>query len=154
MVTHMRIVLGTYYYRRAVFYRLNGWAPLPYVYRLYPRYGLFDTVFLAFMVDHIAERQYALVYYYHMKEPDFIAWRRDIDELARGDMDLKARLEAMDMQVGFIPETPPNPAYVPEDVQDIVLSPDVIDRLTPPKEGEEGTSAAGTGVPQSIREPE
>jgi hypothetical protein len=130
MLTHMRIVPGTYYYRRDAFYRLYGWAPLPYVWGLYPRYGLYDAVFLAFMLDHIAEQQYALMYYNHMNEPEFVQWRQQMDQLAMQNADLRARLTAMDQQIAGLQGRPVDPSYVPQDAQDIALSPDVIDGLT------------------------
>jgi hypothetical protein len=120
---------GTYYYRRAVFYRTYGWAPPPYVYGLSPRYGLFDAVFLAFMLDHIAEQQYALMYYSHMNEAEFVQWRQQMDQLAMQNAELRARLAQMDQQTARLQGTPRDPAYVPEDAQDVVLSPDVIDQL-------------------------
>jgi hypothetical protein len=130
VLTHLRIFPRTYYWRREAFYRVYGWAPLPYVYALYPRYGLYDVVFLAFMLDHIAEQQYALMYYNHMNEPEFVQWRQQMDQLAMENADLRARLAQMDQQVAGLQGTPRDPAYVSEDAQDVALSPDVIDRLT------------------------
>lgn len=132
LLTHVRIIPGTYYYRRDAFYRVYGWAPLPYVYGLYPRYGLYDAVFLAFMLDHIAEQQYALMYYNHMNEAEFVQWRQQMDQLAMQNDDLRARLAAMDQQAAALQGRPIDPSYIPEDAQDIALSPDVIDGLKAP----------------------
>ena len=129
VLTHVRIVPGTYYYRRDAFYRVYGWAPLPYVYTLGPRYGVYDSVFLAFMLDHADEQQYALMYYNHMNEPDFVQWRQQMDQLAAQNEDLSQRLATLDQQVAALQGTPTDPSYVPEDAQDIALSPEVIDGL-------------------------
>ena len=137
LLTRMHIIPGTYYYRRDAFYRVYGWAPLPYVYTLAPRYGMYDAVFLAFMVDHIAEQQYALMYYNHMNEPEFMQWRQQMDQLAMENADLRARLDATDQQVATLQAqgTPVDPSYVPQDAQDVALSPDVIDGLTQAQQG-------------------
>ena len=127
VLIHLNIRPGTYYYRRDAFYRVYDWGPLAYVYRLYPRYGLYDVVFLAFMLDHIAEQQYALMCYNHMNETAFVQWRHDMDRLAIENADLRTRLAAMDRQVAGLQGRPVDPSYVPADAQDIVLSPDVID---------------------------
>jgi hypothetical protein len=43
--------------------------------------------------------------------------------------ELRARLAQMDQQTARLQGTPRDPAYVSEDAQDVVLSPDVIDQL-------------------------
>ena len=57
ILTRMHVVPGTYYYRRNAFYDTYGWVNPPYVYRMYPRYGLWDATFLAFALNHLAEEQ-------------------------------------------------------------------------------------------------
>jgi hypothetical protein len=126
----MRIVPGTYHYRRAVFYETYGYVPFPYVYTMYPRYGLWDAVFLGFMVERAAEeREYALMYYNHRNEEEMIEWRQEMDRLAMDNAELRAQLDAMDQQVAQLTGTPVDPTYIPEGAQDIALSPDVIDQL-------------------------
>ncbi len=136
MLHTVRIVPATYYYRRGVFYDTYAWGPPPYVYNLAPRYGLFDAVFLAFMVDHVAEREYALMYYNHQNDEAFVQWRQQMDQMAADNADLQAKLAAMDQQVAQLQSqgTPQDPNYVPESAQDVALSSDVIDQLTQPQQ--------------------
>lgn len=129
-LTRVEIIPATYHYRRTLFYETYGWAPAPWVYGLYPRYGLYDTMFLAFMLDHIAEQEYAMMYYNHMQEEEFMMWRQEMDNLAMENGELSERLAMMDQQVASLQGTPRDPAYVPQDAQDVALSPDVIERLT------------------------
>ena len=84
------------------------------------------------MLDHIAEQQYALMYYNHMNEAEFVQWRQQMDQLAMQNDELRATLAAMDQQVAALQGTPVDPSYVPEAAQDIVLSPDVIDGVQAP----------------------
>jgi hypothetical protein len=130
ILKRMRIIPGTYYYRRGVFYDAYGYLPPPYIYTMYPRYGLWDAVFLGFMLERAAEQEYALMYYNHRNEAEMIQWRQDMDRMAMENADLRARLAAMDQQVAQLQGTPVDPAYVPQDAQDVALSPDVIDQLT------------------------
>ncbi len=130
----VRIVPATYHYRRTVFYETYAWAPPRYVYTMYPRYGLYDATFLAFMVDHAAERQYALMYYNHRNDEAFVQWRQQMDSMAADNAELKARLATMDQEVVKLQGTPPNPNYVPQDVQDVALAPDVVEKMAQPQQ--------------------
>jgi hypothetical protein len=128
----IRIVPTTYYYRRTVFYDAYGWRAPVYVYGLYPRYGLWDAVFLAFALDHIAEEQYALMFYNHRHDPEIEQWMADNDRLAAENDDLRARLEDMKLKVDSYEQSgvATNAAYVPPEAQDVALSPEVIAQLT------------------------
>ena len=133
VLKRMRIIPGTYYYRRGVFYDAYGYVPPPYIYTMYPRYGLWDAVFLGFMLERAAEQEYALMYYNHRNEAEMIQWRQDMDRMAMDNADLRAKLAAMDQQAAQLQGTPVDSAYVPQDAQDVALSPDVIDQLTAAK---------------------
>jgi hypothetical protein len=126
----MRIVPGTYYHRRKVFYDTYGYVPYPFIYKMYPRYGLWDAVFLGFMVERAQEREYALMYYNHRNEEEMIQWRQEMDRLAMDNAELRAQLDIMDQQVANLQGTPVDSGYIPGGAQDIALSPDVIDQLS------------------------
>ncbi len=132
ILTRVRIVPTTYYYRRTVFYDEYGWAPPRYVYSFYPRYGLWDAVFLAFALDHLADDEYALMFYHHRYDPDMQLWLADNRRLAAENEELRIRLDAMQDRMAEIQESgvTPDPGYVPPDAQDVALSPEVIDKLT------------------------
>jgi hypothetical protein len=129
ILTRIRIVPSTYYYRRNVFYETYGYVPYPFIYNMYPRYGLWDAIFLGFMVERAEEREYALMYYNHRNEEEMIQWRQEMDRMAMDNAELRAKLAIMDQQVANLQGTPVDSAYVPEGAQDIALSPDVIDKL-------------------------
>jgi len=132
VLTHIRIVPTTYHYRRTVFYDTYAWQPPVYVYGFYPRYGLWDATFLAFALDHIAEEQYALMFYHHQHEAELQQWMDDADRLAADNEDLRAKLDAMKAQMASMQDTgvTADPSYVPPDAQDVALSPEVITQLT------------------------
>jgi len=127
----IRIMPATYYHRRAVFYDTYGYVPPAYFYNLRPSYGLWDARFLGFMLWRLAfDQEYALMYYDHMGEPEFIQWRQEMDGLAADNADLREQLAVLNQRVAQLEGTPRNAAYVPEAAGDVALSPDVIDKLT------------------------
>ena len=131
-LTHVRIIPTTYYYRRTAFYDAYGWRPAVYVYGFAPRYGIWDAMFLAFALDHIAEDQYALMFYHHRHDAEFQQWMADSDRLAAENDDLRAEMENMKLQMARMEEqgVAVNASYVPPDAQDVALSPEVITALT------------------------
>lgn len=136
VLTHIRIVPTTYHYRRTVFYDTYDWQPPAYVYGFYPRYGLWDATFLAFALDHVAEEQYALMFYHHQNEAELQQWMSDADHLAADNEELRSKLDRMKEQVATLQEAgiSSDPSYVPPDAQDVALSPEVITQLTEGKQ--------------------
>jgi hypothetical protein len=132
VLTHIRIVPTTYHYRRTVFYDEYGWRAPVYVYSYYPRYGLWDATFLMFALDHIADEQYAMMFYHHQREEDMQRWMADSERLAADNQELRDKLDAMKVQMAKLEENglETDPSYVPPDAQDVALSPEVIDKLT------------------------
>jgi hypothetical protein len=128
----MRIVPTTYHYRRTVFYDTYAWEPPVYVYGLNPRYGLWDATFLAFALDHIAEEQYALLFYHHQREQEIQQWIADTNRLAEDNQELRAKLDALKAQMKTFEELgiTEEPDWIPPDAQDVALSPEVITQLT------------------------
>jgi hypothetical protein len=132
----VRIVPTTYYYRRSVFYDTYAWTPPAYVYRMYPRYGLWDAAFLAFALDHIAEEQYAMMIYNHRNEAEIQQWMDDNDRLAADNDELREKLENMKLQMSKMQEqgVTVDSSYVPPDAEDVALAPEVITALTASKD--------------------
>jgi hypothetical protein len=136
VLSNIRIVPTTYHYRRTVFYDTYAWQPPGYVYGFYPRYGLWDATFLAFALDHIAEEQYALMFYHHQNEQELQQWMSDADRLASDNEELRSKLDLMKEQMATLQEAgiTSDPSYVPPDAQDVALSPEVITQLTEAKQ--------------------
>jgi hypothetical protein len=95
---------------------------------MYPRYGLFDTIFLAFMLDNIIKPQYGLMYYNHRYDPEMVLWRQTMDQQAANDPDLQYKLSVMDQQAAEMEASgvPVDPEYIPPDAADISLAADVV----------------------------
>jgi hypothetical protein len=132
VLSNIRIVPTTYHYRRTVFYDTYEWQPPVYVYGFSPRYGLWDATFLAFALDHVAEEQYALMFYHHQNEQELQQWMSDAESLATENEQLRSNLDRMKEQMATLKEAgiTSDPSYVPPDAQDVALSPEVITQLT------------------------
>jgi len=110
---------STYYTRRSHYY--GGWSTPGYVYYASPSYGLWDTMFLYYMLsDHNHSSQFA---YNHQNDADYMAWRQEADRLAADNADLRKQLAAMDSGMAQYRGQPVDPNYLPEGVDaDIALS--------------------------------
>ena len=96
---------------------------------MYPVYGIWDTVFLGFMLAHAMEREYALMYYNHQNEEGMQQWRAELDRMAVENAGLRNQLAVVDGQTASLQGTPLDPSYIPEDAQDIALAPEVVEQM-------------------------
>jgi hypothetical protein len=132
---------GTYAYRRDRFYGGTGYAPPPYIYHSTPAFGMWDAMFLWFMLDNITRPHYANMYYNHQNDPGFQQWRREADRLAGENSELKAKLAKLDGEVGKLKGQPVDPSYVPPGVDpDIMMDKKALDTLKTPEPKKGGGS--------------
>ena len=101
------------------------WTAPTYVYHSSPSFGAWDAMFMWMMLDNINNASYARTAYNHSDDPAFREWRKEAEELAKDNEELKAKLDAMDEKVSSMTgEKDPN--YLPEDVPvDAVFVPEV-----------------------------
>ena len=137
----------TYYARRSVFYETYQFHTPFWAFSLQPRYGLWDTPALAFILAHIADEQYALWYYNHRFDPDVIVWRQDMDRLAADNADLSAQLAIMDNQMNVLQarSVPVDNSYVPPEMKDVALTEEVAAPQQP---------QSSPAMPQQYQEPQ
>ncbi|MBF0488953.1 MAG: hypothetical protein HQK98_12420 [Nitrospirae bacterium] len=125
---------NTYAYRRDNFYSGNSYQPPQYVYMSAPSFGMWDAMFLWFMLDHASDRNYSRMYYNHQNDPDFQRWREETQKLSGENAELKAKLANLDKQVAELKGEPVDPSYVPPGVDaDIALNKKVIEAAHPVK---------------------
>jgi len=110
---------STYYDRRNGYYG-SGYQPPVYVYQGSSGFGMWDGIFLYHMMNSNNSAQFA---HNHQNNPDYQAWRREAEELAKDNADLRKQLTAMDAGAAKLAGTPVNPDYLPEGVDaDIALA--------------------------------
>jgi TRAP transporter TAXI family solute receptor len=107
---------GAHYERRDSFYRGMGWKAPGFAYGMAPSYGIWDTLFWFMILDHLTDRNHAAMAYHHANDPGYQAWRKDADNLAKDNSELKGKLDALDKQVAAMKGTPVDPNYLPKGV--------------------------------------
>ena len=134
VINNYRYDRGAYAYRTRTFYAGYGWAPPAYGYgSFFPSYGLWNTVALWFMLDHIVDHQYAMMYYSHRHDPDMMAWRQQAEIEARNNAELRAKLAAMDQRVLAMERqgVQKDPGYVPPEMKEVALSESALQDAQP-----------------------
>lgn len=122
----------TYVQRRGRYY--DSWDTPTYVYSGYSSYGMWDAMALWFMLDHINDAQYRNMYYHQMNTPGMVAWRKEAEQLAEDNAELRSKLRAMDQgaQTMASQGVRRDESYIPEGVDaDILLSSEVLEDTKP-----------------------
>ena len=81
-----------------------------------PSYGIWDTLFWFMILDRVTDRNHSSMAYHHANDPGYQAWRRDADNLAKDNSELKGKLDALDKQVAAMKGTPVDANYLPKGV--------------------------------------
>ncbi len=106
----------THYGNRDGYYKSQGYQPPPYAYNTAPSFGMFDTLFLFWMLDHLGNNNATATAYNHSDDPGFKKWRQEAENLAKDNAELKSKLNELDGQVKSMAGTPKDPAYLPKNV--------------------------------------
>ncbi|MBI5569006.1 MAG: TAXI family TRAP transporter solute-binding subunit [Desulfomonile tiedjei] len=106
----------TYAGSRDGFFRNQAYQPPAFAFGGPSSFGLFNTMFLFWMLDHMRDKNVAATAYNHQDDPGFQKWRKEVEELAKNDTDLKTKLAEMDKQIKSMQGTPKDPSYLPPGV--------------------------------------
>lgn len=106
------------------FFRSQNYQPPAAAFNASPGFGIFNTLFLFWMLDHMSDKSVAAAAYNHQNDPGFKQWRDEVEKQAKDNADLKAKLGEMDKQIKSMEGTPKNPGYLPPGVPvEAALSP-------------------------------
>ena len=128
----------TYVERRGTFYRSSGYSPPVYIYSSYPRFGMWDAMFMWFMLDNITKPHYAQMYHNHQNDPGFQQWRKEAEKLSGENQELKQKLATLDQEVSKLKGELVDPTYIPPGVDtDLLMDKSALDSLKgeQPKKG-------------------
>lgn len=115
---------GNVWQKRDSYYRGQGYQPPPYVFNTSPSFGIFDTLFLFWMLDHITNKNVAKAAYSYSDDPAFQKWRQEVENLSKDNSELRSKLAEMDRQIKQMEGTPKDPAYLPPGVPpEVALTP-------------------------------
>ncbi len=114
-----------YWERRDKHY--GSWKAPAHVYKGKSRYGLFDGLFLGFMLGSILTPDFSAFAYHHEDDPGMQEWLGDMEVLAQNDAELRQQLDILNTQVEKMRGAEKDPGYLPEGLSaDIVMAPDVV----------------------------
>jgi TRAP-type uncharacterized transport system substrate-binding protein len=122
----------TYYSRRSSYY--NNWNPPVYVHNSYSSFGMWDSMALWFMLDHINDNRYRDMYYHQQNNQGMQEWRAEANNLAKDNAELKAKLDALDQKVAAqkTAGVTVDPNFTPADVDtDVLMSQEAIKDISP-----------------------
>ncbi len=123
---------GTYYARRDSFY--GGYHRPSYMYNSYSSYGMYDAVFMWYMLDHIHESRYRSMYYHHRTDPAFRQFQSEAARLSRDNAELKGKLASLEGQMNTLQAkgVKVDPNHIPKGIDaDLMLSEEAVATLQP-----------------------
>ena len=134
-----RLSRNSYYVQRDNYY--SGWNRPSYMYNYPSAFGMWDAMFLWMMLDTIGDsnRHNSEMYYHHQNDPAIQEWRKDAEEQAKTNEELKAKLAALDQKVKDM-ETQgvkPDESFIPTEAGAVVLAAEVAEQNLPEKTAEE-----------------
>ncbi len=125
---------GSHYRTRDDFFRSQGYQPPSYAYGTSAGFGVFSGLFLYWMLDHLTDKNVAAAAYHYSDDPGFKKWHQEVENQAKDNAELKAKLAEMDKQVNERKGTPTDPAYLPPGVPPgVALSESVLAAKKPEK---------------------
>ncbi|KJB91552.1 DUF2491 family protein [Skermanella aerolata] len=93
----------------------RGWSVPSYAYRSAPRFGIWDGLFLWFLLDNLTRPGYGDFFHHHQNDPGYQQWRTEADRLAADNADLRQKLAALDGKLAEEKDQPRDPEYLPPD---------------------------------------
>lgn len=98
---------------RQDWYGRSGWSLPPYATRTTPQFGMWDAVFLWYLLDTLSRPGHADFFHHHATDPGYAAWRAEAERRAASDAALRQKLDELDARLAALREQPRSPAYLP-----------------------------------------
>lgn len=126
----------------------RGWAVPDYAYRTQRSFGLWDGLFLWFLLDNLTRPGYADFFHHHQDDPGYQQWRAEAERLARENAEIRQQLDTLDRQVAQRQGQPRDPDYLPADTPPEVAVAPGEDARTPSITAATGSGGlGGLGLP-------
>ncbi|AWK89255.1 DUF2491 domain-containing protein (plasmid) [Azospirillum thermophilum] len=94
----------------------GGWRPPGYAYNTPPRFGIWDGLFLWFLLDNLSRAGSADFFHNHRDDPGYAQWRAEAERRAQDDAELRRKLDDLDRQLAERKDQPRDPNYLPPDI--------------------------------------
>jgi len=126
----------------------RGWAVPDYAYRTRRSFGLWDGLFLWFLLDNLTRPGYADFFHHHQNDPGYQQWRAEAERLAAENAEIRQQLDTLDRQVAQRQGQPRDPDYLPADTPPEVADLRDFDVIRSWASGIAAALAMPTGEPQ------
>jgi Protein of unknown function (DUF2491) len=130
---------------RPNWYQDRGWQPSGGILGTRRNFGIWDGLFLWFLLDNLARPGSTDFFRNHRHDPALQEWRAEADRLARDDPELRGRLETLDAELARQRDAPSDPNYLPPDIPPEVAMAPRGDARTPSTGAADG-EGGGIGV--------
>src|SRR4051812_17872106 len=127
----------------------RGWTAPDYAYSTRSSFGVWDGLFLWFLLDNLTRPGYGDFFYNHQNDPGYQQWRAEAERLARENADVRQKLDTLDRQVAAKQGQPRDPDYLPPDTPPEVAVAAGEDARTSSTADVAG-GGAGLGVPSML----
>lgn len=118
-----RVSYDRYYSNRDTFYQGRRWTAPNYAYVSQPSFGMWDAMFMWYILDTINDSSSRDTYYHHRDSEGMREWRAEADRLAKDNKDLQEQLAKLDAEMNSLEKqgVQVNPDFVPAGVDSTVM---------------------------------
>ena len=100
---------------REDWYGRSGWSPPSSAGRTLPQFGMWDAMFVWYLLNTLSQPGHADFFHHHATDPGYTAWRAEADRLAAADPSVRQKLAELDTRVAAMQEKPRSTDYLPPD---------------------------------------
>src|SRR5262245_5402355 len=100
---------------REDWYGRSGWSPPASAGRALPQFGMWDSMFVWYMLNMLSLTGHAVFFHHHAADPGYTSWRAEADRLAAADPSVRQKLADLDARVAAMQEKPRSTDYLPPD---------------------------------------
>ena len=101
--------------RRTSYYGSMGWNTPGYMFHSRPSFGMWDAMWMWFMLETVSNASHAAFFHHHYDDPGYQEWRHEANQLAQENADLKVKLDKLDSELKAQEGKPRDSNYLPED---------------------------------------
>ena len=105
-------------------YNDRGWSPQSFPGMGQRSFGLWDGIFLGFLLNNLGRIGSTKFFHNHQDDPGYQDWRAQAERQAQTNAELRQQLNELDRRLAERQSEPRDPSYLPSDVPpDIALAP-------------------------------
>ena len=98
---------------REDWYGRSGWSLPPSAGRTLPQFGMWDAMFVWYLLNTMSQPGHADFFHHHATDPGYNAWRAEADRLAATDPSVRQKLAELDARLAAMQDKPRSSDYVP-----------------------------------------